>query len=179
MIELLASEGGGGGSPLAAVLAVVGFILFLLFISLGPILIGGLVGWIQEKKHFEELDRREGATAGFPLSDLALPPPGLEVEGGELVEGSVVIAADYFKNFKARFRKLIGGEFHGLQAMQERGKREAILRMKESAMARGAVAVCNVRVVTSTIAGKKPDSVAGAEVLASGTALFAGGSPRT
>ena len=179
MIEILASDSGGGGNALAAILAVLGFFLFLFLVTMGPILVGGLIGWIQEKQHFEELARREGATADFPLSDLASPPPGLEVGGGELVEGSVVIAADYFKNFKARFRKLIGGEFHGLQAMQEQGKREAILRMKESAIARGAVAVCKVRVVTSTIAGKQPDSVAGAEVLASGTALFAGSSGRS
>ena len=177
MIEVLASEGGGGGSGLPALLAIMGFIFFVIFFSILPILVGGVIGSIQEKKHFASLAQREGATADFLLSDLAAPPPGLEVEAGELVEGSVVIAADYFKNFKSRFRKFIGGEFHGLQAMQERGKREAILRMKETAIARGAVAVCNVRVVTSTIAGKQPDSVAGAEVLASGTALFARGTP--
>lgn len=171
---LLATDSTGGGAEgLAALLGVLFFVFLVFVFSFGPILVGGIVGTIQEKQHFEDIARREQATATFPLSDLRTPPPGMTPAQAVLVEGSVVIASDYFKNFRARWRKIFGGEFHGLQRMQERGKREAILRMKEQAIARGAVAVCNVRVVTSTISGKRPDSVAGAEVLASGTALFA------
>lgn len=161
-------------------LLMMGF--FFVVVPLLPIVVGGIVGAYLEKQHFQEFAEREEGTRHVPMSDLATPPPGISVGRGALVEGSVVISADHFRSMRARFRKLIGGEFKGLVKMQERAKREALLRMKEQAIAQGAVAVCNVRVETSTIAGNRPESVAGAEVIAFGTALFpaiSGSSGRT
>jgi uncharacterized protein YbjQ (UPF0145 family) len=60
-----------------------------------------------------------------------------------------------------------------LQRMQERARREAILRMTAEARALGAKAVTNVRIETSTIAGKRRGKCAGVEIIAFGTALVA------
>jgi len=152
---------------------LVGFVFAL--IIFGPfivMLIGGLVGAAQERQHFKELDSRERALAGMSVTDLKTPPPGMAVDRAELVVGAVVIAADHFKSFRARWRKLIGGEFKFLSRMQERARREAILRMLEQARMKGATAVCNVRVETCAIAGKQPGKISGCELIAYGTALI-------
>ena len=173
-MDYLTAQSESPGIP-EALVAFLGFLFFafaFLIVPLLPILIGGLVGTFLERKHYEDLACREEATRHLVISDLATPPPGLEVGSGVLVDGSVVIAPDHFRSLRARFRKLIGGEFKGLVKIQERARREALMRMKEKAIALGAVAIANVRVETSTISGNRPDSVAGAEIIASGTALI-------
>lgn len=156
--------------------------LFAVFVALAwlvafslPILvliIGGVIGAVQERRHFDDLAKREAALAGFPVTDLRTPPAGLQPGGGTLVSGSVVIAADHFKSFCAKWRKLVGGEFLSLSRMQERARREAILRMVEEARRMGATAVCNVRVETSTIGAKQEGKVSGCEIMVYGTALL-------
>ncbi len=148
--------------------------LFVVLIFLSPFLLlifGGLIGAARERRHFEELAEREKALGGFLLTDLKTPPPGMAVANTALVSGSVVIAADHFKNFCAQWRKVFGGEFRALGKMQERARREAILRMVDEARQLGATSVCNIRVETSTIGSRQEGRVAGCELLAYGTAL--------
>jgi uncharacterized protein YbjQ (UPF0145 family) len=148
-------------------------IVCLLFLSPFLLLVvGGLVGAARERSHFDDLARREQALGGFLLTDLKTPPPGLQVAGGALVSGSVVIAADHFKNFCAGWRKIFGGEFRSLARMQERARREAILRMVEDARRIGATSICNVRVETSSIGARQEGKVSGCELIAYGTALI-------
>jgi uncharacterized protein YbjQ (UPF0145 family) len=147
-------------------------VLLLVFSPFLILVIGGLVGAAQERRHFEELARREQALGGFLLTDLRTPPPGLQVAAGALVSGSVVIAADHFKTFCAGWRKVFGGEFRSLARMQERARREAILRMVEEARRIGATSICNVRVETSTIGARQEGKVSGCELVAYGTALI-------
>lgn len=147
------------------------FILAVVILPWLPIIIGGVVGTFQERRHLEEMSYREQRFVGMAISDLKTPPPGMRVAEAGLVEGSVVIAADHFKSLCARFRKFFGGEFASLQRMQERARREALLRMMEKAHAMGATAICNVRVQACTIAGKRHGKVAGSEIIAYGTAL--------
>jgi uncharacterized protein YbjQ (UPF0145 family) len=136
------------------------------------LLVGGLVGAAQERQHFRELSDRERGMAGLLVTNLKSPPPGMAVGRAALVTGSVVIAADHFKTFRAKWRKIFGGRFDALARMQERARREAILRMLELARSQGATAVCNVRVETSSIAGNQPGKVSGSELIAYGTALI-------
>ncbi len=147
------------------------FFLVIFILPWLPVIIGGVVGAFQERRHLEEMTYREQRFVGMTVSDLKTPPPGMRVERAELVEGSVVIAADHFKSLCAKFRKFFGGEFASLQRMQERARREAILRMKERAHAIGATAICNVRMQACTISGKRQGTVAGSEIIAYGTAL--------
>ena len=59
--------------------------------------------------------------------------------------GSVVVSADYFKMFASALRSLVGGRVIVYESVLDRGRREAILRMKEQAIAWGATQVVNVR----------------------------------
>ena len=145
------------------------FMLSPLWLLIG----GGLIGRYNERKHFADIARREAAMADIILSDLRTVPAGVAVQRSELVTGSMVVAADYFKSFASALKTLIGGEMRSLQRMQERARREAVLRMTEEARNLGAKAVTNVRINTSTIAGKRKGSCAGVEVIASGTAQMA------
>ena len=134
---------------------------------------GGLIGRYLEKRHFADIERREAQLAHLVLSDLRSAPPGISGARGEMVTGSMVVAADYFKAVASALKTLIGGQMLSLERMQERARREAVLRMAEEAQRIGAKAVTNVRIETSTIAGKRQGSCAGVEVIASGTALLA------
>ena len=152
------------------------FILFVLLLVLSPLWLmigGGLIGRFYEKRHFQDLAARESTLTNFVLSDLKTVPPGMAVQRSQLVTGSMVVAADYFKSFAASLKTLVGGEMKAIQRMQERARREAILRMVAEAQALGATAVTNVRIETSTIAGKRRGSCAGVEIIAFGTALVA------
>lgn len=163
----------------ASALGAFAVIFLYLVIFLSPIVVlvvGGLIGAWQERNHFDDLARREAEFLSMLVTDLKTPPPGMSVGHAALVDGSVVIASDHFKTFCAKFRKFFGGEFAGLRRMQERARREALLRMMESARQIGATAVCNVRIETSTISGNRPDKIGGCEVIAFGTALIPGAS---
>ncbi len=147
-------------------------VLLLFFSPFLILLVGGLVGAAQERRHFEELARREAALGGFLLTDLKSSPPGMAVAGAALVSGSVVIAADHFKALSAKWRKIFGGEFRALAKMQERARREAVLRMVDEARRLGATSICNIRVETSSIGSRQEGQVSGCELIAYGTALI-------
>ena len=59
------------------------------------------------------------------------------------------------------------------ESLLDRGRREAILRLKEAAFERGYNAVINVRLETSRLASsnRKGEGTAGVEILAFGTAV--------
>jgi uncharacterized protein YbjQ (UPF0145 family) len=145
--------------------------VFFLLSPLWLLIGGGLLGRHLEKKHFADIERREVSLSHITLSDLKTVPVGMSVRSGEIVTGSMVVAADYFKSFASSLKTLIGGQMKSLERMQERARREAVLRMVEEAQGLGAKAVMNVRIETSTIAGKRKGSCAGVEVIVSGTAL--------
>ncbi len=160
-----------GGEFLVGI-AIVLIVVAALLWPLVKLAIIGLIGAQMQKKHLSELARREQDLPDLLVTDLKTPPPGMLVGRGEMVDASVVIAPDHFKSFLARFRKFFGGEFQGLLQIQERARREALLRMKERAVQLGASAVCNVRLETSTLAGQRRGTIAGCEIIAYGTALF-------
>ena len=68
---------------------------------------------------------------------------------------------------------LVGGRMRSYESLLDRARREAVLRMKAEAKARGAELVINVKFQTFAIGGRKPDSIKGVEMLAYGTALSA------
>jgi len=63
----------------------------------------------------------------------------------------------------------------GYEALVERSRREAIVRMLREAQAAGANVIWNVRLETATIQGKQQGKSGGIEVLAYGTAMRARG----
>ena len=87
--------------------------------------------------------------------------------------GSIVISLDYFKRVIAGLRGLIGGRIKTYEPLLERARREALLRMTESAREQGYDAIFNVRLETSRLANATRDGkgTAGVEMLAFGTAV--------
>jgi uncharacterized protein YbjQ (UPF0145 family) len=131
-----------------------------------------LVGSWVERMHFRRLERRESALRYMLVTDLRTLPPGCESQPCELVIGEVVVASDYFKTFIATLKKLVGGELRTFETLMHRARREALVRMLESAQRIGANAVVNVRFSTSNIGSMKRNRKAAmVEMYAYGTAV--------
>jgi uncharacterized protein YbjQ (UPF0145 family) len=137
------------------------------------IAIGLFAGRANERSHFRELAAAEEA-----LQDIAVTNDrGTAAAGagasGTLVVGSVVIAEDYFKRVAAALKSLVGGNIGSYETLLERGRREAVVRMKQEARRLGATEVVNVRLATASLSedwsGRRP--MFSAELIAYGTAL--------
>ena len=137
------------------------------------VLIGAyLTGTAIERRHFRSLRARENASRRFLAVTFPYFPEDREVVASELVTESIVVSIDHFKRFLAGLRMLFGGRITAYETLLDRGRREAIMRLKESSRERGFQAVINVRLETSRLASSRGDrGVAGVEVLAFGTAL--------
>jgi uncharacterized protein YbjQ (UPF0145 family) len=135
------------------------------------LLVGLLFGRAAETRHFRELERREAELRDILVFNERRPPP-VAIADAALVVGSVVIAEDYFKRFAASLKSLVGGRLTAYESLIDRGRREAVVRMKEAARARGARYVFNVRLETSSLAERSGASpLFSAEFIAYGTAL--------
>ncbi|MEO0376400.1 MAG: heavy metal-binding domain-containing protein, partial [Cyanobacteria bacterium P01_A01_bin.17] len=74
--------------------------------------------------------------------------------------------------FLASLSKLVGGQIFAYESLLDRGRREALLRMKEDAIRWGAKKVINVRLETATIGSRSGDSgILSIEIVAYGTGL--------
>ena len=144
----------------------VNFGIFLLLMMLGY-----LAGSYLEAGHYRRIRARELEMMSMPAVNFRSPPAGWKIESSVLVTGSVVVSVDYFKRFLAGLRMLVGGRLKSYESLLDRGRREALLRMKEEASAQGFQAIINVRLETSRIAGSANQGTAGVEILAFGTAV--------
>ena len=128
--------------------------------------------WI-ERRHFLNIQKREEALHGFPVVSFDTMPADWNATSTDLVTGSIVISLDYFKRVIAGLRGLIGGRIKTYEPLLERARREALLRMTESAREQGYDAIFNVRLETSRLANARRDGkgTAGVEMLAFGTAV--------
>ncbi|HCN29823.1 MAG TPA: hypothetical protein DIT64_13990 [Verrucomicrobiales bacterium] len=137
--------------------------IFILLLILGLVF-----GKMAEGRHFRGIEEREAAHAAVPVTTLRAPPPGARVESVRLATGSVVVAVDYFKMFLSGWRMFFGGEMKSYTTLLERARREAVLRMRESAP--GADMFINLRFETADIGGKAKGAP-NVEMLAYATAL--------
>ena len=78
---------------------------------------------------------------------------------------------DYFKSFVASWINFFGGRIGVFEAVVERGRREALLRMKEDAVKWGARQIVNVRLETAEIGGQASNGVVAVEIIAYGTGV--------
>ncbi|NEO97912.1 MAG: YbjQ family protein [Symploca sp. SIO2E9] len=136
-----------------------------IFLSL--LALGYFCGLYFEKKHYQSLKERERQTHHLPMVTFGAKQTIPEAREAALFIGSVVIAADYFKTFASSLKNLFGGRMVLYEGLLERGRREAVLRMKEQAIAWGATQVVNVRMETSNIGTNKN----GIEVIVYGTGI--------
>jgi uncharacterized protein YbjQ (UPF0145 family) len=137
------------------------------------LLVGLVFGRASEQRHFREIRRREAELRDVLVFNERRPPSGFDCRQATLVVGSVVIAEDYFKRIAAGLRGFFGGRVTVYESLMDRGRREAVLRMKEQARRHGAALVFNVRFETSSLAvdSGAQSPMFSAEFIAYGTAL--------
>ena len=104
------------------------------------------IGTIIEKNHFKKIRKREIALIRKPIVTYGIKEWDTikKIKKVELVTGEVVISGDYFKNFVASLKNFFGGRLTTFESILDRGRREAILRMREKA--RGANFIVNTRI---------------------------------
>ncbi|HNP36126.1 MAG TPA: heavy metal-binding domain-containing protein [Woeseiaceae bacterium] len=138
------------------------------------ILVGAyLIGSYVERRHFASIREREQAFKTYPVTTFESVPESWQIGRSELVAGNVVVSLDYFKRVIAGLRSIIGGRIKTYEPLLDRARREALLRMLESAKNKGYDAVINVRLETSRLANATGggQGTAGVEMLAFGTGI--------
>lgn len=131
------------------------------------------VGSMLERRHMQSLLLLESGSRDVLALTIEDLPDGWTVESCDLVMGNVVISQDYFKRFAAGLKGIVGGRIGVYEPLLERARREALLRMKGVAHARGYHTIINVRIETSPLARSRGDGkgTAGVEIMAFGTAI--------
>lgn len=142
------------------------FIVFLILLG-----VGYFIGNRRERQHYEEIKRREKKTLHVPVMSWGAKQDLPYAHDTEMFVGSVVVANDYFKTIAASLRNLVGGRVTVYETLIDRGRREAMLRMKEAAIEWGASQVINVRFETSNIAGQGQAGMGAVEIMAYGTGI--------
>ena len=144
-------------------LLVTAFLLALGFVS----------GKAIEHFHHQDLARRERRHRRLPALTTRRVPADWRVEDAQLLTGSVVISLDYWKRFAAGIRQFFGGNVRSFETLFERARREALIRLKEAAAAKGCDAVIGVRLESAELANQRANGkgTAGVELFAVGTGL--------
>lgn len=129
-------------------------------------------GCIIEKNHYKKIKQREIALFRQPNITFSAKDWKIDkrVRKVELVTGEVVISGDYFKNFVASLKNIFGGRLTSFESVLDRGRREAILRMREKA--KYANFIINTRiesVMLNNVYSK--ESVPQCAIIAYGTAI--------
>lgn len=152
---------------------VEGFVLVLNYgIPLAVLMVAYFVGTWLERRHFANIRKREAQHRQFPVLTFERMPEDWQAQDTGLFVGSVVVSLDYFKRIIAGLRAIFGGRIKTYEPLLDRARREAMLRLIESARASGYDALINVRLHTSRIANSAGgEGTAGIEMLAFGTAI--------
>jgi len=143
-------------------------ILFIILIALGYV-----AGRVAEKKHYSSIREREKNLIHVPAHNLKNPSEtDRQVLKSELAVGQIVVSQDYFKRFLAILRGIVGGTMISYESLVDRGRRDAVLRMKESCS--DADEFINLRIQTSVIGnnGTSKNGLGSIEVLAYSTAVY-------
>jgi uncharacterized protein YbjQ (UPF0145 family) len=148
-------------------------VFFQLFLFLLLLILGYAIGSYLEKRHYKTIKQREHETLHVPIITFGAKQAMPNAEEAQLFVGTVVISVDYFKRFSAGLRNLVGGRITVYETLLDRGRREALLRMKIEAIEWGADKVMNVRIETATIGGRSGgnNSLGSIEVIAYGTGI--------
>jgi len=147
--------------------------MFELIATIVVLIVTYFIGSWLEKRHYQDIRERENQLRDFPAITFQTIPEGWRVESTHLAQGSVVVSVDYFKRFIAGLRAIFGGRIKTYEPLLDRARREALLRMIDTAKNAGCDAVINIRMETSRLASSRRDGngTAGVEMLAYGTGL--------
>ncbi|MFI8555307.1 YbjQ family protein [Psychrobacter sp. NPDC077938] len=125
-------------------------------INYGPFVFLFAAGWFfgsrHERQHLAQLSVAEQALGDITVSSERLYRPKLAVGSeGELVLGSVVIAQDYFKMIIARVLSVFGKNLTTYETLLDRARREAIVRMRTEAKAKGHTHIYGLRLEVTNV----------------------------
>lgn len=140
-----------------------------LLIAIALLIICYFTGRSREKKHYKSIREREVKLYKQPhinfSKNVNISQP---VKNAQLVSASVVIGCDYFKVFLASLRNIFGGNVSAYESVLDRGRREAILRIRESAYRMRADLVMNIKIKTVMLSEQTMSQVC---ITAYGTAV--------
>ena len=130
-----------------------------LSLAVGPamLVLAWISGSILERRHLKSLFLLERGSDGVLAVTVEDIPAAWKVESCELVMGNVVISQDYFKRVAASIKGIFGGNIRVYEPLLERARREALIRMKGVAHARGYDTIINVRIETARLASSRRD----------------------
>lgn len=131
--------------------------------------VGYMAGRRAESAHYKSIHRREEGFAHIPVTTTKKYSEERPVTESRMAVGSVVVSIDYYKRFLAHVRNLFGGEVAAYSPLLDRGRREAILRMKESCP--DAHMFVNMRLETATLFNGNQKSIGSVEMMCYATAL--------
>ena len=140
-----------------------------LLIAIAFLVICDFTGRTREKRHYKSIREREVKLYKQPhinfSKNVNISQP---VKNAQLVSASVVIGCDYFKVFLASLRNIFGGNVSAYESVLDRGRREAILRIRESAYRMRADLVMNIKIETVMLSEQTMSQVC---ITAYGTAV--------
>jgi len=142
---------------------------WIVFLTL--LAVGYFAGRAAESRHFASIRKREKELARVLAFATKFPPGAHLPQETRLVTGSVVVGSDYFKQFVAGLRTLLGGRMKSYETLLDRARREAVLRMKEEARRHGYRLIVNVKIESSNISSGHRGGLPAVEAFAYGTAL--------
>lgn len=115
--------------------------IFSIIVFIIPI----FTGQYFERKHLRDLQRREDLIRNRILIHNRKRPYVASARDPIMVSGTVVIAADRFKTWLAKWRQIVGGRMGSLEPIVDRARREALLRAAETALGQGCSELGNIR----------------------------------
>ena len=127
-----------------------------MLLNYAPLLVLFIVGWFfgarHERQHLARLAVAEKELRYIIVSTERFYRPQIAPHSeGELVLGSVVIAQDYFKMVIARVLSIFGKNLTVYETLLERARREAVVRMRTAAQAKGYTHIYGLRFEVSNI----------------------------
>jgi len=119
-------------------------------------------------RHRKRLDAQDEAFKNIRLHNIKYKPSVSVTAPVEtyLVTGSLVLSIDVFRRLMAAFIQIAGGEVSNYSDLLERGRRDALLRLKAEADSFGAQDIYNIKIQSAAIGANH-----GIEILAYGTAV--------
>ncbi|WP_296240085.1 MULTISPECIES: YbjQ family protein [unclassified Psychrobacter] len=130
--------------------------LIQMLINYAPFILLFAAGWFfgsrHERQHLAQLSIAEQELSHIMVSSERFYVPKLVANTeGELVLGSVVIAQDYFKMIIARVLSIFGKNLTTYETLLDRARREALVRMRTEAQAKGYNHIYGLRLEVSNI----------------------------
>ncbi len=147
------------------------YIPYDILIIIAFLLLGYGFGQLAEKRHYRSIKKREEKYKDILVFSSKTPPRDWQIDSSRLVQGSVVVSVDYFKRFLFSLRNIFGGRVEAYESLIDRGRREAVLRMKEQAAKHSSQSIFNIKFETSSVSRGVSSALGSVEVFAYGTAI--------